>query len=118
MDGRLNRGDTVCFGLDYNLNGSPLQEDAYQEIEFQINNEKSSKSIKKLFSKGEIVWGTIEKRNGEMFTGYYVKLSQKESFMLNAGPSMVQLRIKVDDEVGSSDESSFDLGAVLSSKVL
>ena len=53
-----------------------------------------------------------------MFTGYYVKLSQRESFALNAGPSMVQLRVKVDDEVGSSEESTFDLGAVLSSKVL
>lgn len=78
----LNRGDTVCLLLDYKLNDLPLEENAYQEMEFQINNEKSQKSIKKLFSKGEIVWGTVEKREGGLFTGYYVNLSQSESFIL------------------------------------
>lgn len=113
----MNRGDTVCLMLNYQINGNPLVQGDYDEMEFQINNENSSKSIKKLLSNGGIKWKTVE-YDGETFTGYVVELSQEETFLLSAGQSMVQLRIKKDGEVGSSDSSMFSLGAVLSTKVL
>jgi len=117
----MNRGDTVSLMLDYEVNGSPLVRDAYDEIELQINNESSSKSIKKLLSNGSISWKTITYTvNGgtETFTGYVADLSQEETFKLSAGQSMVQLRIKMGNQVGSSESSMFTLGAVLSSKIL
>lgn len=117
----MNRGDTVALMLNYQLNGSPLVEGAYDEIELQINNQSSSKSIKKLLSKGEIAWKTINYNvNGstESFTGYVANLNQEETFLLSAGQAMVQLRVKIGDQVGSSANSTFTLGAVLSSEVL
>lgn len=113
-----NRGDTLCLCLKYKLNGEDLVKDAYEEMEFQINPAKSQKAIKKLLSNGGIVWGSVEEEGGEIFTGYLVNLNQTETFTLVAGPSQVQLRIKKDGEVGSSRESTFDLGSVLSDKVI
>jgi len=113
----MNRGDTVALMLNYQINGTPLTEDGYQEIELQINNETASKSIKKLLSQGDIVWETLT-YSGGTFTGYVVHLDQNETFLLRSGESQVQLRVKKDGEVGSSDMSEFDLGDVLSQKVL
>ena len=117
----MNRGDTVSLMLDYQVNGSPLEEGAYSEMELQINNENSSKAIKKLLSDGGIAWKTINYENNgstETFTGYVAELSQEETFKLSAGQSMVQLRIRIGNQVGSSESSMFMLGAVLSTKVI
>lgn len=113
----MNRGDTVCLMLNYKINGQDLVRDAYDEIELQINNESSSKAIKKLLSNGGIKWSTID-YSGGTFTGYVVNLTQEETFKLATGQSTVQLRIKLNGQVGSSENSTFDLGAVLSTKVL
>ena len=104
--------------LEYKYNGEDLVEGAYDEMEFQINNTNSQRAMKKLLSKGEIIWGSAERKDGSIFTGYMVKLDQKETFTLVTGPSTVQLRIKKDGQVGSSDESTFKLGSVLSDKIL
>lgn len=117
----MNRGDTVSLMLDYQVNGQSLTQGAYSEIELQINNENSSKSIKKLLSDGGIRWGTVTYYNDgaeNTFTGYIADLTQDETFKLSAGQSMVQLRVKVGNDVGSSDNTMFTLGSVLSSRVL
>lgn len=117
----MNRGDTVSLMLNYQINGSDLVEGAYDEIELQINNESSSKSIKKKLSDGGIVWKTITYTSGgteDTFTGYVVELTQSETFKLSAGQSTVQLRIRIGDKVGSSDNAVFTLGSVLSSTVI
>lgn len=117
----MNRGDTTVLILNYELNGSALVEDAYQEIELQINAESMARSIKKLFSKGEIVWGTVsyvEDGIEKEFTGYHTLLNQEETFKLASGKSNVQLRIMLGGEVGSSPITDFDVGNVLSAEVL
>jgi len=117
----MNRGDTVSLMLDYQLNGESLVEGAYDEIELQINNQNSSKSIKKRLSEGTIQWKTINYNlNGsiESYTGYVAELSQEETFKLSAGQSTVQLRVRIGNQVGSSDTTTFTLGAVLSSTVI
>jgi len=117
----MNRGDTVSLMLDYQVNGSPLVQGAYDELELQINNQNSSKAIKKLLSDGGIQWKTINYYSGgaiESFTGYVADLDQEETFKLAAGQSMVQLRVKIGNQVGSSENSVFTLGAVLSSQVI
>jgi len=117
----MNRGDTISLMLDYQVNGSPLEEGAYDELELQINNQNSAKAIKKLLSEGTIAWRTINYVDGgveKTFTGYVAELDQEETFKLSAGQSMVQLRVKIGNQVGSSGNSMFTLGAVLSTRVL
>ena len=117
----MNRGDTFYLLLDYQLNGSPLVEGQYQEIELQINSQFSSKQVKKLLSDGSIEWKTVTyvKNNQEhTFTGYVTYLDQEDTFTLQEGNAQIQLRIMVNDEVGSSAISTIDLGKVLSAKVL
>lgn len=118
----FNKGDTAYLLLNYTLNGQPLEQGAYQEIELQINKQDAHKSIKKLFSKNEIVWeenmqykdtdGTTKN-----FTGYVCELSQKETFSLPETID-VQLRIMLNNEIGSSTISSLEIGKVLSHKTL
>ena len=118
----LNSGDTTCLLLNYTLNGEELVEDAYKEIELQINTQGQYNSIKKLLSDGGIEWGTItyidDSDMQQVFTGYFAKLTQDDTFKITSGQSQIQLRIMIDDEVGSSAISSIDLGNVLSKKVL
>ena len=118
----MNRGDTAYLILNYKVNGQDLVQDGYQEIELQINPQGSFNSVKKLLSDGSISWGTvsyIDDDNVEKsFTGYYAHLSQEETFTLSKGKVNVQLRVMLDNEVGSSAISDINAGNVLSSKVL
>ena len=118
----LNRGDTVCLLLNYSLNGDPLQEGAYQEIELQLNKQDVYNAVKKTLSGGSILWGEVsyldEHGDPQTFTGYYANLSQEETFRLSSGATNIQLRIMLNEEVGSSAISSINLGQVLSSQVL
>lgn len=109
-------GDTICLMLNYQLNGEPLVEGAYEEIELQINKQGSSKSMKKLLSNGDIKWDTVE-YNGEEFTGYVVHLTQQETFDLGSY-LQCQIRIKMDGEVGASGINDINLDEVLSEQVL
>ena len=113
----MRQGDTITLLLDYQLNGVPLNDVGdIQEMELQINKQGGSKAIKKLLSSGEIEKGTLETTNGT-YTGYYVRLSQSETFSLGASLSC-QLRVKKDDEVGSSSQTMINSDAVLSTQVL
>lgn len=116
----MRQGDTICLMLDYQINGQSLVEGAYDEIELQINKQGTNKAIKKLLSNGEITWETVTYNDGgteQEFTGYVVRLTQNETFNLGAF-LQCQLRIKMDDEVGSSGMTDVDLGDVLSTQVL
>ena len=118
----MNRGDTSYLMLQYSINGEDLTEDTYDEIELTINEDSSFRSVKKLLSKGEIEWGTLNWIDGEgqsqTFMGYYAHLSQEETFRLQQGENKIQLRILWEGDVGSSAISSLTLGQVLSNEVL
>ena len=117
----FREGDTTLLMLDYQFNGSDLVENAYDEIELQLNPQGNYNSIKKLLSKGEIVWATVQYQDGnetKNFTGYVVDLSQEETFRLRDGNVGVQLRILVDGDVGSSAISQINIGNTLSTEVL
>lgn len=118
----FNRGDTSYLLLDYTLNAEPLVENAYDEMEFQINHQSGLRSIKKLLSKNEITWGSFvwedKQHIPHSFTGYAVHLSQEDTFKLKEGTNEVQLRILLDGEVSSSKWTPLDVGKVLSNEVL
>lgn len=113
----MRQGDTITLLLNFQMNGEDLVQNAYQEMELQINKEGKDRSIKKLLSDGGIVWETVQLSNGDTFTGYVVRLDQSETFNLGSNLSC-QLRIKKDDEVGSSAQTNLNLDSVLSTKVL
>ena len=113
----FNRGDTIALMLNYQVNGVNIGQGDFDDIELQINKDGSSTGIKKLLSKGEIVWESLD-YSGGTFTGYVVHLSQDETFALREGESQVQLRVLKRGQVGSSEISDFSLDAVLSNKVL
>ena len=118
----MRSGDTMCLLLNYTINGSPMVQGAYREIELQINTQGQFNSIKKLLSDNSIEWGTItyidDSDMQQSFTGYYAKLTQEDTFKITSGQSQIQLRVMINDEVGSSAISDIDLGNVLSRKVL
>lgn len=117
----MNRGDTSFLMLGYTINGSPLVEGAYQEMELTINDCGTSKCVRKLLSRNEIEWGSLtyeEDQQERTFTGYYTHLSQEETFALLQGENKVQLRILDNNEVGSSAVSLIALGKALSNEVL
>ena len=112
----------MCLLLNYNVNGSPMIQGAYQEIELQINKQDVFNSIKKTLSGGSIIWGDVtyvdDEGTQQTFTGYYTNLSQEETFSLSSGDVNVQLRVMINNEVGSSAISEINVGQVLSKKVL
>lgn len=118
----MNRGDTSYLMLNYTINGDPLIEGGYEEIELQLNSERNFANVKKLLSKGDIQWGTLNYDDPDgttrSFTGYYAHLSQEETFRLNHGRVNVQIRVLWNGDVGSSAVADFTLGQVLSEKVL
>lgn len=110
----MNKGDTISFVLDFLIDyDTPLEKDAYSEIELQFNEEDGTrKNIKLLLSENQIQWDDdLEK--------YVAYLSQEDTFML---PNVVsyQLRIldKDSDEVYSSEIGHIKLGEVLSNTIL
>lgn len=115
----MNRGDTALLMLDYTVNGEPLVEGAYQEIELLISSIRAS--VRKTLTNNDIKWETVTfESEGEekTFTGYVCRLDQDDTFRLNEQDLSVQLRIMLNDEVGSSDISDVELGRSLSNKVL
>ena len=117
----FNEGDTTILMLNYTLNGEALTENSYQEMELQINPQGSFNAVKKLLSDGGIAWDSVSyEENGttKTFTGYVVYLTQEETFKIRKGTATFQLRIMQNDEVGSSDITSMNVGDALSTKVL
>lgn len=104
----MNRGDTIQFVLDFTINGEPLVNGAYDEIEIQLNKQSAQNGIKLLLSEGRIVW------DGEH---YVASLTQKESMKLSSS-SEYQVRISMNGMVISSDIEQFEIGNVLSSRIL
>lgn len=123
MDSIFNRGDTAYLLLNYTVNGEPLVKDAYQELELQINIQGQYRSIKKLLSAGDIFWDenyTYKDDQGQeqTFTGYITTLNQEDTFAVSNGTSEIQLRVMVNNEVGSSPIEKLMIGNALSSRVL
>ena len=114
----MRQGDTITLLLDYQLNGVPLNDVVgIQEMELQINKQGTNKAIKKLLSDGGITRETVALSDGTTFTGYIVRLNQSETFNLGASLNC-QLRIRKDNEVGSSSQTMINSDAVLSTQVI
>lgn len=123
MSSAFNKGDTAYLLLDFNVNGQPMQEGEYQELELQINVQGNYRAIKKLLSKGEIFWDSgytylDAEGNEQTFAGYIASLDQDDTFLISQGKAEVQLRVLIDGEVGSSPIAELIIGDALSDEVL
>lgn len=112
-----NKGDTLQLTLNYTINGTPLEKDAYDEIELQLNSQTNRNSVKLLMSEGDIGYDVSTSK-------YVVFLSQAQTFKLKQNELNedsdieYQIRILIGTKVISSDIGTFILGPVLSKKVL
>lgn len=122
----FNRGDTSYLLLDCTLNGEPIGDGQCEEIEVQINPQDNFRGVKKLLSKGEVVYMTdmeYETKEGDVwvtktFTGYVCSLSQKDTFTISKGKSNFQIRALYNGEVGSTKLIPLEIGDSLSTEVL
>ena len=101
----MHSGDTITLILDYEVDGSPITENQFDEIEFCISTNRY------LLSKGDIVWGITE-------NAYVIPLSQKDTFALAGGNISYQLRVKKDGKVSASEIEYMTIKQTLSDEVI
>ena len=100
----MNHGDTIKIVLAYEVDGEPITENQFDEIEFCIGSKRFT------LSGGGVTWDSTE-------SAYTVWLTQTDTFTM---PMSVpyQTRFKSGDDVISSGEATLDLGNTISRIVL
>ena len=107
----MNKGDTLRLILDISYKGKDFEEGQFDEIELQLNRENFGKyNVKKLLSKGEIVWDSDLKK-------YVTYIDQEDCFKF---PNKVEYQVRCmnDGSVVSSNIGAFFIGDTLSRQVL
>lgn len=106
----IMRGDACNVPFDLKDNGQLLTADKVSEIEVHIGND-----IRKLYSAGEVWFDKDELR-------WYFRLSQEETFSLNAAKYAVIVRVKfagnAESDVGGFYMDSIILTETFSKNVL
>ena len=100
----MNSGDTVKIILRYAVNGVPISEGAFGEIEFCIGRKRYA------LSDEEIAWD-------EAAGAYSIALTQEDAFAL-AGDNRYQIRLKKGVDVVSSGISVLNIGRSISKRVI
>lgn len=104
----MNRGDAKVIGFNICINGSPIERDYPDDIEFVIN---SDDVVRKTLSSSAIYWDAANER----FETY---LSQQDTFKLDVGKNRWQLRLIKDNIVVSTLIGVILIGEVISDEVL
>jgi hypothetical protein len=99
-----NKGDTINIYLNYTLDGNPILEGDLDEIEFTMGSHRYT------LTDGDIVWDD----NAQL---YMIKMPQEDTFDLKS-TTRYQLRVRKDNDVGSTDVEESELGDVLSKVVI
>ena len=100
----MNSGDTIKIVLDYTIDGAPIREGDVDELEFTLGTKRYT------LSNNDISWDNS-------LSAYTVFISQQDSLKLSKRP-MYQLRIKIGEDVISSQRNVLILGDSLSKEVL
>lgn len=99
-----NRGDTIDISLAYTVNGEPITEGQFDEIEVYIGENRYT------LTDGTVVWDDGQ----EMYT---VFVDQEESFKLTT-KTEYQVRFRMGTQVISSKVKYMPMGKVLSNEVI
>lgn len=100
----MRKGDSNKLFLNYTVNGKPLGEEEYDELEFTMENHSY------LLSQGEIEHDMERKM-------YLVSLTQEDTFALSSNPRC-QLRVRKGDTVKASAYSHIEVGETLSRRII
>ena len=100
----MNKGDTITIYLNYTVDGAPISEGQFDEIEFSIGRKRYT------LSDEEIAWD-------EAAGAYSITLDQEDTFALS-GDNRYQIRLKKDGEVVSSGISVLTIGRSISKRVI
>ena len=102
----MNKGDTITIYLNYTVDGVPITEGQFDEIEFCIG----SKRFTLTGQQNTITWDSE-------YGAYCVSLSQTDTFALALG-SKYQLRLQKDGKVISSGINILKIGNTISNKTI
>lgn len=98
----MNRGDTLDIVLAYTVDGEPIQEGDFDEIEFSIGSKRYT------LTDGDITWDEGE--------GYIISIGQEDT--LDMGRAEYQVRFKKGSKVISSSVNTLILGKSISKTVI
>ena len=98
----MNRGDTLDIVLAYTVDGEPIQEGDFDEIEFSIGSRRYT------LTDGDITWDEGE--------GYIISIGQEDT--LDMGRAEYQVRFKKGSKVISSSVNTLILGKSISKTVI
>ena len=96
----MNSGDTIEILLNYTIDGQPIRQGDFDEIEFSIG------TMRYTLTGGDIVWDSEQ-------NAYIVNLPQKDTLAL-AGTNPYQTRLKKDGKVVSSGIKIIKIGESIS----
>ncbi len=99
-----NKGDTLDFELAYTVDGEPITEDQFDEIEFCIGAKRYT------LTGGDITWD-------DSIARYTLSVSQADSFSLETVADY-QVRFKAGSTVISTSKKKFVLGGTISETVI
>lgn len=99
-----NRGDTIDVSLAYTIDGEPITEGQFDEIEVYIGENRYT------LTDGTVIWDSEQ----EMYT---VFVDQAESFKLTT-KTEYQVRFRMGTKVISSNIKYMPIGKVLSNEVI
>lgn len=100
----MNKGDTITIYLNYTVDGVPIAENDFDEIEFSIGSKRYT------LTDEDIVWD-------ESAGAYKIALSQDDTFSLGYD-NRYQIRLKKDSTVVSSGISVLSLGPTISKETI
>lgn len=98
----MNRGDTLDIVLAYTVDGEPIQEGDFDEIEFSLGSKRYT------LTDGDITWDEGE--------GYIISIGQEDT--LDMGRAEYQVRFKKGSKVISSSVNTLILGKSISKTVI
>ncbi len=100
----MNKGDTLTIQLDYTVDGEPITEGQFDQIEFSIGDKRYT------LTDGDITW------DGES-SMYALTIGQADTFDLG-GKTEYQLRLKSGTSVVSSGIGTLTLGKTISTSTI
>lgn len=98
----MNRGDTLDILLAYTVDGEPIHEGDFDEIEFSIGAKRYT------LTDGDITWDEEQ--------GYIISIGQEDT--LDMGRAEYQVRFKKGSKVISSSVNTLTLGKSISKTVI
>jgi len=104
MSIKKNRGDTLYIELDYTVNGEPLKDGEWDEIEFSFGENRF------LLSDGTVEWNPDAEK-------YCIWVDQSQSFNLNTRTEY-QLRLRKGRDVISTKTKRVTIGDSISREVI